>query len=239
MTLPTFVYDDLDRLGIKLSQPQIGRMANYLDLLLQANKQFNLTAVRDHNTAWQRHIIDSLTLLPALERLPERSHIIDLGSGGGLPGIPLAIARPNLHVILLEATRKKARFLQQCVDTLSLTKVNVINQRAEIIGQDPVHRQQYDVAVCRAIGAMNLLLEFALPLLKVRGQLFAMKGPQVETELNAAANAIDVLGAGNVAVSNAYPDGFDCNTVIVTITKVQPTPRVYPRRPGVPKQSPL
>lgn len=239
MIPPTFVYDDLNRLGIELSQRRIGRVSNYLDLLLHANKQFNLTAVRDPNTAWQRHIIDSLTLLPALEWLPECSRIIDLGSGGGLPGIPLAIARPDLHVILLEATRKKARFLQQCVETLSLAKVSVVNQRAETIGQDPAHRQQYDVAVCRAIGAMNVLLEFALPLLKVRGKLLAMKGPQVETELNAAANAIDVLGAGEVAVSNAYPDGFDCNTAIVTITKIQPTPKIYPRRPGVPKQSPL
>lgn len=227
------------RLGLDLSDTTHAMLNKYLDLLLETNKQFNLTAIRDRDQAWDRLILDSLTLLAGLEQVPPGATLIDVGSGGGLPGIPVAIARPDLKVTLLEATGKKARFLEQCVHELPLANVCVIQQRAETLGQDPLNRQTYDLAVCRAVGAMNCVLEYLLPLVHVGGRVLVMKGPGVEQELQTTGDALSILGAGDMAVFEAYPEDFDRDTVIVSILKDRPTPEAYPRRPGIPKQSPL
>jgi len=237
--IPAFVADDLARLGMEVEPVTLEKLAEYLDELYKANERFNLTAIRDLDTAWRRHIIDSLTILPGLDDLPEHARVIDVGSGGGLPGIPLAISRPDLNVWLLESTGKKANFLKECAATLGLGNVNVINDRAEKVGHDKNHRQQYDAAVCRAVGPMAELLEYTMPLLKVGGRLLAMKGPKAEQELEVAADALTILGAGGVEVSEAYPEGFELNTVIVTVFKADATPKGYPRLPGVPHQTPL
>lgn len=238
-SIPPFVADDLRRMELTLDPAQLAQLAAYLDHLLEVNQRINLTGIRDRDEAWRRHVIDSLTLLPGLEALPTGTRIIDVGSGGGLPGIPIAIARPDLAVTLSEATGKKAKFLEECTARLGLANVTVLNARAEHLGQDPLHRQGYDVAACRALGPMRELLEYTLPLVKVGGFLLAMKGPSVEAELEAAGDAMDKLGGGEIAVYEAYPDGFDNRSLIVRIDKDRPTPRSYPRAPGTPRQSPL
>jgi 16S rRNA (guanine527-N7)-methyltransferase len=237
--IPAFVRDDLARLGIALPDEALPTLAKYLALLLGANEQFNLTAIREPEAAWRRHVIDSLTILPGLDQLPAGASVIDVGSGGGLPGIPLAVARPDLTVTLLESTGKKATFLRRCVAETPLPNVKVVQERAEIAGQDRAHRQAYSAVVCRAIGPMREVLEYTLPLAKLGGVVLAMKGPKAEAELDEAADALDTLGAGEIQVFDAYPEGFDQNTVGVSVTKERPTPKAYPRRPGVPRQSPL
>lgn len=237
--LPDFLRPDLEKLGINLAEDRLQLLARYLGMLLEVNKQFNLTAIRDPESAWRRHIIDSLTVLPGLTDLAADGTVIDVGSGGGLPGIPLAIARPDLRMTLLEATGKKANFLRACVKELPLPQTRVIHGRAEDIGQERLHRESYDIVVCRAVGQMTELLECTLPLLRLGGLLLAMKGPSVEAELTAAGDALDKLGAGELEVIAAYPEWFDQNTVIVSVRKERPTPRTYPRKPGVPKQFPL
>lgn len=238
-TIPDFVRDDLARLGIEVPAEMLERLARYLDLLLEANQSINLTAVRERDAAWRRHIVDSLTLLPLLEDLPEDAAVIDVGSGGGLPGVPVAITRPDLRVTLLEATGKKARFLDRCVAEVPLPGCRVLALRAETAGQDPNHRQSYDAAICRAVGPMSELLEYALPLVRVGGRVLAMKGPSVPAELEKAADALAVLGAGELQVVEAYPEGFGLDTVVVSIAKDQPTPREFPRSPGTPRHEPL
>lgn len=239
MPIPDFVHDDLATLGIELPLELLERLARYLDMLLQANKRFNLTAVREPDAAWRKHIIDSLTILLGLEPLEESKSVIDVGSGGGLPGIPVAISRPDLQVTLLEATGKKARFLQQCVDELPLPNTRVVQARAEEAGRNPAHRESYDAVICRAVGPMNELLEYTLPLARQGGVLLAMKGPSVEAELDIAGDALDILGAGEIAILPAYPQEFGLNTVIVSVKKERPTPRTYPRAPGLPRQAPI
>lgn len=238
-TIPSSIIADLAKLDITPTAAQGELLARYLDLLLETNRKFNLTAVRDRDEAWGRHIVDSLTLLPFVAMLPPGAAVIDVGTGGGLPGIALAIMRNDLRVTLLEATGKKARFCQQCAADLPLDNVRVMHSRAETAGRDRAHRQRYDAAVCRAIGAMNVLLECCLPLVRVDGRVLAMKGPKAEAELQAAGHALDILGAAEVEVRDAYTDGFDQNTVIVAITKHAATPKTYPRPPGMPAQSPL
>lgn len=238
-TIPQPVLEDLRKLSLLVPPGELERLSAYLDKLLETNQRFNLTAIRDRDTAWRRHIIDSLTLLPLLQELAAGSHLIDVGSGGGLPGIPLAITRPDLHITLLEATGKKARFLEECARDLPLPNVRVLNERAEHVGQDRKHRQQFDVAVARAIGPLAELLEYTLPLVRIGGRVLAMKGPGLEQELEAAKNALAVLGSDEAGVFDAYPPGFGMQTVILQVNKARPTPKAYPRAAGTPRLHPL
>lgn len=220
---------------LELSAAELRQLGRYLWLLLETNKQFNLTGVKDPDEAWMRHILDSLSLLP---HLSEAKTLIDVGTGGGLPGIPLAITRPELKVTLLEATGKKAKFLASVVGDLPLKNVKIVTDRAETIGQQRLHREQYDLAVARAVGPLRVLLELVVPLVKVGGRALAMKGAKVEEELNEAGDAMMTLGCGPVELYVAMP-GVEEDAVIVELPKIQPTPKQYPRLPGTPKQDPL
>jgi 16S rRNA (guanine527-N7)-methyltransferase len=238
-TVPEFVPDALSALEIGLSDSTLQALAQYLDALLDANERVNLTAIRQRDAAWHRLIIDSLTVLPGVDQLEAGSHVIDVGSGGGLPGIPLAIARPALNVTLLESTGKKVRLLNEFIASLSLGNCVATQQRAETLGHDPAHREQYDAAVSRAIGDVSAVLEYSLPLVRMGGRVLAMKGPKVEQELDKAGDALDVLGAGDLQVIDAYPPSFDNDLVIVSIIKARPTPELYPRNASRMKQKPL
>ncbi len=232
---PTFE-SKLKQLDVTLTADQLQTMGRYLEVLLEANQRTNLTAIRDIDQAWDRHILDSLTLVAGLT---PPLKLIDVGTGAGLPGIPLAIALPDLEVTLLETTGKKANFCKQCIQTLGLKNVYVIHDRAETLGQDSGHRENYDVAVSRAVGPMRILLEFMLPLVAVGGAIFAIKGPSVEQELQVVGDALSELGAGDLSAIDAYPPEFDNHSVIVIVQKDRSTPKMYPRLPGIPKQSPL
>ena len=237
--IPDFVQQELHALDIELTPEQIDQLDRYLALVLDENTRTNLTAVREVDAAWRRLIIDSLTVLPGLDELEPGSRVIDVGSGAGLPGMPVAIARPSLKVTLLESTGKKADFIRRAIEALGLKNATVLQERAETAGHSPEHREQYDACINRAVGPMNVLLEFAMPLVAVGGRVLAMKGPKVEEELGEAGDALSILGAGDLAVIDAYPESFGNDLVIVSIIKEVATPNEYPRLPGVPKKSPL
>lgn len=222
-------------IGVELSADELRGLGRYLYLLLETNKQFNLTAIREVDAAWRRHILESIALAAALE---DTRSVIDIGSGGGLPGLPIAIMRPDLRVTLLEATGKKAKFLQQVVDDLGLSGVHVVNDRAETAAHQHEHRERYDVATARAVGPMNVLLEYTLPFVRPHGCLLAMKGKAVEDELRDAGDALMRLGGGEVHVYELLA-GLDDEANVVQVVKDHKTPKKYPRRPGVPKQEPL
>ena len=238
-SVPNFVTDALARLDVRVDEKARAQLARFLDLLLEANQRVNLTGIRDPDQAWLRHIIDSLTLLPFIEALPADAQVIDVGSGGGLPGVPIAITRGDLRVAMLEATGKKADCLKQFVLALGLSNTTVLNGRAEQFGQNRAHRQRYDVVVCRAIGPMRELLEYTLAFARVGGAVLAMKGPSVVDELAGAGDALALLGAGEVQVYDAYPEDFDNQSVIVRIEKETSTSKQYPRVPGLAHKSPL
>lgn len=237
--VPEFIPTDLERLGLSICDDMLNTLARYLDLLLDTNQRMNLTAIKDEETAWRRLITDSLTLLPGLEMLEPGALVIDVGTGGGVPGMPLAIARPDLSFTLLDATGKKVAFLQSCVQALGLSNVRAIQGRAEVLGHEPDHRQRYDVATVRAVGKVAEIAEYCLPLVKLGGRMLAMKGAAAEAELADAGDALAVLGAGDLALIDAYPDGFDSELVVISIIKERQTPKAYPRDPGVPKKTPL
>ena len=222
-----------EAMGIEFDAADLQRLARYLELLLEANQRFNLTAITDPAQAWVRHILDSLTLVPLIAAAEARI-ILDVGSGGGLPGIPLAIVLPQVRFTLLEATGKKARFLQEAIATLGLSNAAVVNDRAEIVGQDHQHhREQYDIVMARAVGRLPVLLELTVPFAKVGGLVLAMKGEQAGSEIADAKQALHLLHAH---VIDRRPTGTG---VIVVIEKQRKTPRIYPRAPGDPKRVPL
>ena len=237
--IPEFVALALAELEIDLTADQLTTLARYLHLLLEANEQINLTAIREPDLAWRRLMIDSLTALPGLVNLDPGEKVIDVGTGAGLPGIPMAIARPDLQFTLIDATGKKIKLINDWIATLNLPNVTAIQTRAEQLGQDLDHREKYHLAISRAVGPMNRVLEYMLPLVAVHGRALAMKGPRAEQELADAADALDKLGAGEVAIFDAYPDSFGNDLVIISIVKERRTPKKYPRAPGIAKQSPL
>ena len=237
MPVPDHVHDDLKALGLEVSTEQFDLLERYLAYLLEVNQTTNLTAIRHREEAWRRLIVDSLSALPGMP--DDGGAVVDIGTGAGLPGMPLAIARPGIEFALLETTGKKARFLEEVIARLELPNVAVLQVRAEDVGHQPQHRQHYDVAVSRAVGPMAVVLEYSLPLVKVGGRVLAMKGPKAERELDEAGDALAKLGAGEVAVIDAYPESFENDLVFVSVIKDRPTPRDYPRAPGLPKKSPL
>ncbi|MEM1210383.1 MAG: 16S rRNA (guanine(527)-N(7))-methyltransferase RsmG [Planctomycetota bacterium] len=237
---PAAAAQEIDRLGISLDRDAVDRLDRYLALLLEANEKVNLTAVRDRDPAWSRLIVDSLTVVPFLdEQAGDGLSMIDVGTGGGLPGLPVAIARPGWSVTLLDATGKKVEAVRGFVEALGLENVRVVQGRAEAVGHEGDHRERYDVAVCRGVGVMAELLEYTLPMVRVGGAVLAMKGPKVKDELAAAGDALAELGGGELAVYDAYPEGFDNELVMVWVSKSERTPEAYPRLPGVPKREPI
>ena len=178
-------------------------------------------------------IEDSLVLL---DHLGEATSLVDVGSGGGLPGLPLKIARPNLNVTLVEADQAKAAFLIRACAALGLREVEVLARRAEDVGRDPLYRESFDVAVARALAPMPVLAELCLPLVRVGGRLLAQKTDR--EDLSVAQRAIDTLG-GAINGVLAAPSSVRSAGTVVVVDKVRPTPAAYPRRPGIPSRRPL
>jgi 16S rRNA (guanine527-N7)-methyltransferase len=224
--------------GDKLTQQQHDQLGRYLDLLIEANQRMNLTRITDRAAAEIGHVGDALTLLPYLPAPADRLiQLADLGSGGGVPGIPLAIARPDIHITLIESTAKKARFLTETAATLGLANVHVLAERAEDVGQGPA-REKFDVVTARAVGVMVWLVEWCLPLARVGGNVLAMKGPRLVEELPAALNPILLLGGGEPKIDPVTLPGTD-GRVIVAIHKNRKTSHRYPRSASSAKGNPL
>jgi 16S rRNA (guanine527-N7)-methyltransferase len=229
--------DLASRAGLTLSEQQHASLSRYLDLLLEANARMNLTRITDRAAAEVQHVGDALTLLPLLPPGPHR--LADVGTGGGVPGIPLAVARPDARVVLIESTKKKAAFLSEAAAALGLANVTVIDTRAEDAGRSPALRETFDVATARAVATLDWLAEWCLPLVKPKtGKLLAMKGARVAEELPAAAKAIKLLNGAEPVVHPVDLPGSE-HRVIVEIVKRGKTDARFPRDATVAKGKPL
>lgn len=223
------------RAGMTLTDSQSGSLDRYLDLLFQANERMNLTRISDRTQAEIHHVGDAMTLLPFIG--PGSVSIADVGSGGGVPGIPLAIVHPDARMILIESTKKKAAFLSEAVRELDLKNVSVVPLRAEEAARAE-ERESFDVVVSRAVGQLVWLAEWCLPLAKMGGKVLAMKGSKVQEEIPAASKAIKLLGGGEPIIHSVQLPGTE-HHVIVEIPKVTKTDAKYPRNPTMTRGKPI
>src|SRR2546423_4897134 len=222
--------------GLTLSDEQASKLSQYLDLLLVANERMNLTRFESREAAEIAHVADALTILPFLPPGPHK--LADVGSGGGVPGIPLAIARPDAAVLLIESTQKKAAFLKDAAAQLGLANVSVSSWRAEDVGHSN-SRETCDIVAARAVGAMVFLVEWCLPLVKKGGKLLAMQGPRIAEELPAAQKAIKLLGGGPAIVHPVASLPDITGHVIVEVPKLAKTDPRYPRPATIAKGKPV
>ena len=232
---PKTFHKGCEELELSLSEGVMTRLRDHLKCLLTANQMMNLTAVRDPLVAWDRHILDSLTLLPHLN--PGDS-VIDIGSGGGLPGVILALVDPTRQVTLLESTRKKCRFLEKTAGHLGQGGISVTWARAEVAGYDPRFREQFDVATARGLGPLPTALECLAPFVRPGGHLIAMKGVQAESEWNCSATACEKLGIDLVSIVHPLPRTCP-ESALVIMQKPGVLSPEFPRRTGIPTKRPL
>lgn len=226
--------------GVQLDDHQLAQYQLYYTKLVAVNEHMNLTAITERNAVYLKHFYDSLTLAwayPALQSEPLK--MVDVGAGAGFPSLPLKIAFPQLKITIIDSLQKRVHFLEELVNELALTDVTIIHARAEEFGnKNSNYRATFDLATARALARLNILGELTLPLVKVGGVLLAMKGSQVDDEVNEARRAIQILGGKlEEQVDVTLPNG-DARAVMV-IKKIQKTPRKYPRKPGDPLRKPL
>lgn len=225
-------------IGVRLTSQQLSAMERYAAELETWNQTINLTAIREPEMVRIKHFLDSLSAYQAMRGTP-MDRVIDVGSGAGFPGLPLKILCPHMKLTLVESVGKKANFCQHIVDTLALDTVSIVKARAEEIGQFDDHREQYDWAVARAVAIMPVLMEFLLPLVKVGGQVLAMKGGSGPAEAHEAEHAIHVLGGHLRQLIPLTLPGVVEERYLVIVDKIAQTPAKYPRHVGIPKKTPL
>lgn len=225
-------------LNLELTSRQIKAFEVYETELMDWNEKFNLTAIRDSAGIRTKHFVDSLTCLLAWKNSPPE-RLIDIGTGAGFPGIPLKILYPRLQLTLVESVGKKLQFCQHMVDTLQLEHVTLIQARAEELGLNRLHREQYDWAVARAVANLPVLSEYLLPLVKVGGSVLALKGESGPAEAQAAEKAIQVLGGHFKQLIPILLPGVVETRYLILISKVAATPPGYPRRVGLPAKRPI
>ena len=227
-----------EKLGITLSTQQIGQFETYYRELVDWNERMNLTSITDYEGVQVRHFLDSLTVATAVG---ERRNIgvMDVGTGAGLPGIPLKILWPDIRLVLLEATTKKAKFLQHLIGELGLEDVAVLVGRAEERAYDIKYREGFDVVLSRAVAALPALVELTLPFCAVGGRFIAQKKGETGVEVEQASKAITVMGGSIREVKRLDIPELDDTRYLIVIDKVAATPKKYPRRPGIPAKRPI
>jgi len=228
----------LQKAGLSIHEDRIGQLEKYHALLLEWNEKMDLTSVSKEDMA-ARHFLDSLLPLREAGLFPEGCSLIDVGTGAGFPGLPLAIARPDMHVTLLEAQGKRCKFLSAVCQQLGLENVTVINNRAEVTGREENHREQYDRAAARAVAPLNILCEYLLPFVKEGGSALCWKGPAVREEWVDGEAAAKALGASLCPALEMAVSGTETHHVLVKMDKFEKTLPQYPRKNGIPAKRPL
>jgi len=224
--------------GLALTDSQIKDFTTYFEHLIEWNEKINLTAITSPQDVAIKHMIDSLACYDEMF-FKKGARIIDVGTGAGFPGLPLKIFRPDLQLTLFDSLNKRIKFLQTITQSLALQDVHFIHNRAEDGGQNKQLREQYDIAISRAVARLNLLCEWCLPFVAVGGFFIALKGSKYSEEINDSTGAIRLLGGEISKIEKIKLPGIDDVRAVIYIKKIKKTPPAYPRRPGVAEKNPL
>lgn len=228
----------LSEQGIELSNRQMEQFSIYFETLVDWNEKVNLTAITDQSGVYLKHFYDSITASFYYD-FSEELQICDIGAGAGFPSIPLKICFPHLQITIVDSLNKRITFLNHLASQLELSHVSFYHDRAETFGRNSQFRNSFDVVMARAVAKTSVLSELCLPVCKTGGTFIAMKGPNAQTELNDAENAIHRLGAEVKAVHTFDLPEDNGERNIVLIEKKRKTPKQFPRKPGVPNKTPL
>lgn len=225
-----------EQLQIPLEKDTADKFVGYMDGILEWNEKINLTAIKDRDEFVVKHLVDSI-LCAGFPEYKNSESIIDVGTGAGFPGIPLAIISPDKDFVLADSLNKRLRVINDLTDRLGIYNVETVHGRAEELARNKNFRENFDLCVSRAVANMAVLAEYCLPFIRMGGHLLAYKGPDVNEELKSAEKAIKTLGGKVLRIETTPLQGYEHN--IVVIEKMKKTPAKYPRRAGTPVKEPI
>ena len=227
---------ELEKLSVTLSEQQLEQFEIYYDMLVEKNKVMNLTAITEFEEVLEKHFLDSVSLIRAVD-LQQPLKVMDLGTGAGFPGIPLKIVFPNLKITLADSLNKRVLFLQEVIQSLGLTNIEAVHGRAEDLAREKSQRQQYDLCVSRAVANLSTLSEYCLPFVKIGGKFVSYKSGDCNEEVTNSKSAVFLLG-GKITDAVKFDLG-EAKRTFVILDKVKGTPKEYPRKAGTPSKKPL
>lgn len=235
-------YDGLDKLNIRLSEKQIEQFIEFYEILTERNKVMNLTAITEPAEVIEKHFLDSLSIVKAVD-LSGDLKIIDIGTGAGFPGIPLMISYPQLQATLLDSLNKRIVFINDVIKLLKLQNIETIHGRSEELGKNMKYREQYDLCVSRAVANLSVLSEFCIPFVKKGGKFVSYKSGNAAEEVKNAGSAVEKLGGKLGDIVDFFMTdstrGEEIGRSLVVIDKIKETPKRYPRKAGIPAKEPL
>lgn len=238
----SYNFDDfkavLEQWKIPFTDRQQEQLTVYYEMLVEKNKVMNLTAITEFDDVLKKHFLDSIAVARFVDLTGDLS-VMDLGTGAGFPGMPLKIMFPNLKITLADSLNKRILFLDAVIQELHLEGVTTVHGRAEDLAADERYREQYDYCVSRAVANLSTLSEYCLPFVKIGGSFISYKSGEIEEELSSAKKAIFLLGGKTKEVLPFQLDGTDINRSFVMIGKEKKTPKIYPRKSGMPSKKPL
>jgi 16S rRNA (guanine527-N7)-methyltransferase len=230
--------DGIEELNISYSSEQLEQLWEYYLFFIEENKKYNLSTITEADAVIKKHFLDSLVILKQLN-LEGRKRWLDIGSGAGFPGMVLKLFLPGDSFYLLDSSAKKVNFLNQLSYKLGLKGIDATHGRAEDLAQIGEWRSSFDYVCSRAVASLNILLEYAVPFLKIGGLAYLYKGPEYEEEIEAAQAALKTLGAEVEEIIELDVPGLEAERYLIVVKKMSNTPEKYPRRAGIPKKRPL
>ncbi len=225
-------------MGLSFDEEKYNKFIKYKDLIKEWNQKINLTAITDDEEIIKKHFIDSIKVFNC-DYVKNAKSIIDIGTGGGFPGVPMRIVKEDSKMVLLDSLNKRINFLNEVINDLNLSNIKTIHGRAEDFAHTAEYRQRFDLAVSRAVANLTVLLEFCLPYVKVGGYFVALKGPAIEEEIKAAEGALKALGGKIEKIIEVDIEGSDLKHNLLVVKKVKDTPKKYPRKAGMVTKNPI